>query len=317
MNLWYVGHLVLIQGAMVNILLALSIQVSLRTGVFSVAGVGFYGIGSYTTVILTIRYNLPALVTIAAGMLLAAAVAYLLAWIVARLDGIYLGMATIAFVLVLGVVVVNGGSLTGGANGLYGALSDLPNIGIYAVVAITVVLLAFSERGRLGRRIDAVREDPQLATAMGINVARARRLSFVVSGLLGACAGSLEGLTQTTVSQQNFSFDLVVLGLTIIIVGGSGSWLGAAIGAVIFTWLPSVLSFFGAWQTVVYGGLVALAAIWVPGGIVGFVTGQYRVFDRRRRRRAPVAEPDDLAAVTPSERILDLIGGGPKQEAGQ
>ena len=102
----------------------------------------------------------------------------LLGLVVQRLSGLYLGMATISFDLILSVVVTNGGELTGGPTGLYGAIADLTTTQIIAIAAIAVVLLALSERGRIGRKIETVRDDPELALSMGIKVGRLRRNAF-------------------------------------------------------------------------------------------------------------------------------------------
>src|SRR5690606_39304832 len=96
---WYEANIVLIEATFLNFLLALSIQVPLRVGVFSFAGVGSYGLGAYTAAILTIRYDVPAFVAIGAAFVFSVVVGFLFSLIVARLNGLYLAMATIAFVL--------------------------------------------------------------------------------------------------------------------------------------------------------------------------------------------------------------------------
>jgi branched-chain amino acid transport system permease protein len=259
----------------------------LRMGVFSFAGVGFYGLGTYTTAILVIRSGWSTFPALAAGMILAAVVGALLALLLRRLSGLYLGMATIAFDLIVGVIIVNGGSLTGGPTGLYGAIAD-PQLNMAHILIITVLVLAaltWTEHGVLGRRISAVREDPELATSLGISVPRYRLAAFVVSGALGGLSGGMNVLLRTTVSPDNIGFPLIVLALTMIIVGGTGWWLGALIGSIVFTWLPDVLSFVGEWQAVIYGILVSLAAVYVPGGVVGVAVEQRRAWQQRRLRR--------------------------------
>ncbi|MHA6623673.1 branched-chain amino acid ABC transporter permease [Pseudonocardia sp. DLS-67] len=288
---WFVSHLVLVQSTLISLLLALSIQVPLRAGVFSFAGIGSYAIGAYAAAIMTIRLQVAPVFAIGVGIVIAAVAGYLLALLVARLSGLYLGMATIAFALFLGVVATNGGELTGGATGLYGAISTLTTGHVVAITLAVVLLLAVSERGAFGRRIDAVREDPQLAVSLGVDVGRARRRVFVVSGALGACAGGMNSLLRTTVSPETIGFQLVVTALTMIIVGGALSWAGAAIGAVIFTWLPSVLQFVGDWQPVVYGVLVALAAVYMPTGLLGVARSAWR---RARRRPLPADDRPDV-----------------------
>ncbi len=296
MTEWYDTHIVLVQATFVSLLLAMSIQYPLRLGVFSFAGVGCYGIGAYTAAIVTIRYEWPAMQTIAFATIVAGIIGYLLGLVVQRLGGLYLGMATVSFDLILSVVVTNGGELTGGPTGLFGAIADISIVQVIAICAVAVVLMLLSERGRLGRRIAAVREDPELAASMGIKVGRLRRNAFLVSGLLGGCAGAVQILLRTTVAPTDIGFAPIVLALTMIIVGGAASWLGALIGAVIFTWLPNVLEVAGAYQMIVYGTLVALAAIWVPGGMVDVLKNLYRAAVRRRRSYAAVA--DEAAAET-------------------
>lgn len=281
MNTWYVSHLILIQGTLISFLLALSIQVPLRAGVFSFAGVGSYAIGAYTAAIFTIRANLAPVLAIGAGVVLAMVIGWLLALLVARLSGLYLAMATISFTLFLGVAATNGGGLTGGATGLFGALSTLATWHVLVVVVVVILALVLAERGAYGRRTDAARVDPQLAMSLGIDVDRVRRRVFVVSAALGACAGGMNSLLTTTVSPETIGFPLVVTTLTMIIVGGAFSWAGAAIGAVVFTWLPTVLQFVGNWQVLIYGLLVAVAAVYVPTGVLGLVQAGWR------RSRAP------------------------------
>lgn len=299
---WYFSHIVLVQSTLTTLLLALSVQVPLRAGVFSFAGVGCYGIGGYVAAIGLTHYGLSTATSITLAAVIAGVVAYGLGVLIQRLTGLYLAMATVAFTLIISVLAVNGGDLTGGASGLFGALGMLDTGHLLAVAGVVVALLAASEFGSMGRRIDAVREDPELASAMGINVARYRRATFAVSGVLGGLAGSMTVLLRSTVTPNDINFHLVVLALTIIIVGGSRSWIGALIGSVIFVWLPEVLAFVGEWEDVVYGVLVAAAAVYLPGGVVGAVVDGYRAYSRKRRATADIAPPRPVAAATSGGR---------------
>lgn len=281
---WYDANVVTIQAMFINLLLALSIQVPMRAGVFSLAGIGSYGIGAYASAIITLRLEWSPMATIAASVLIAAACGSLLAGVVYRLNGLYLGMATIAFSLIVSVVAINGGELTGGAQGLFGAISDLQTWQLVAFCVAVAALLTWSERGRFGRRIASVRRDPELSVSLGIPVPAIRLLSFVAGAALGGSAGAMSTLLRSTVSPDEIGFQLVVMALTMIIVGGSRSWAGAFAGAVILTWLPQVLASVGDWHLVIYGVLVALAAIFVPDGLLGLIHGGYR---RVRRRHVP------------------------------
>jgi branched-chain amino acid transport system permease protein len=302
---WYYANLVLIQATVVSILTALSIQVPIRMGVFSFAGIGSYAIGAYFAAISVIRFQMPTVVAVLGGIVISIVVSYLLSLVLARLQGLYLGMATIAFVLIIAVVIVNGGELTGGPNGLFGAVSQLQTWMVITMTVVVLALVAYSERGRLGRRVDAVREDPELALSVGIPVIRMRQAAFVVSGILGSLGGACSVLLRQTVTPEDVSFHLVVLLLTIIIVGGSRSWVGVVIGAVIFTWLPTVLTFLQDWKTVAYGILVTLAAVWVPDGVWGLITQAYGAI-----RRRGVGPADVVVAGSAPEGGLDGTAEG-------
>jgi branched-chain amino acid transport system permease protein len=288
MSDWYYMNVVLIQTTLTTLLLALSIQVPLRFGVFSFAGVGAFGIGGYGAAIAMVQMEWSTWPAVALGAVTAAAAVFVLGLVVRRLTGLYMGMATIAFPLSVSVVAVNGGDLTGGAGGLYGALGEISMLQIVFVVAAVVAVLVWTEARGLGRRVDTVREDPELANALGIDVNGYRLMSFALSGLIGGLAGAITTLLRSTITPAEVNFHLVIVALTAIVVGGARSWLGALIGAVIFVWLPTWLSFVEEWEKVAYGFIVAAAAIYLPHGVLGVVKDALHRF-RTREERARVA----------------------------
>jgi branched-chain amino acid transport system permease protein len=299
---------VLVQATLIGLVLALSVQVPLRMGVFSFAGAGSYGIGAYGCALLVIHQEMSAPVAIAITMLATSAIGLVLGLLIYRLNGLYLAMATVAFDLIIGVIALNGGERTGSSTGLYGVITDFGTSSMFIVTAVVLLLVIVSELGRTGRRVQAVRDDPDLAGSAGINVRRYRITAFVISGALGGLAGAMNVLIRTTIGPLDIGFGLIVLALTMIIVGGAMSWKGAVIGAIIFTWLPDLLIIIGEWQELVYGILVALAAIFLPRGIHGLGVDALRWSQRRRR----VA--DTSADAPPDELPLDIgdgDGGGP------
>jgi branched-chain amino acid transport system permease protein len=302
---FYSSNIVLVQGTFIAFLLGLSVQVPIRFGVFSFAGVACYGIGGYTTAITISHDHWTVPEAIAAAAIIALAFSLVLGLILRRLSGLYLAMATIAVTLIVEVVANNGGTLTGGPSGLYGVLSNIGTIDLVAVAVVAIALLVLTERGRMGRRIDVVREDPELGMALGINVARYRLAAFLASGLLGAVAGALEVLLLTNIAPSNITFSIVVEALTVVIVGGVRSWLGAAIGAIIVTWLPFVLQSVDKWQDVIYSALIVVAAIFFPGGVLGVLTEAIG-WARQRYTALRVGHPVD--EPVPSEAAV----GGPE-----
>jgi branched-chain amino acid transport system permease protein len=294
---WYDTNLVLIQATITGLLLALSVQVPFRMGVFSFAGAGAYGIGCYGGAILVLDYEMGALPTILLCTIGGASVVLVLGLLIYRLNGLYLAMATVAFDLIISVIAINGGDWTGGSTGRYGVITDFTMAQMFTIGIGALVLVAMSELGRTGRRVNAVRDDPELAASMGIQVRRYRLVAFLVSGALGGCAGCLNILVRSAVSPLDIGFPLIVLALTMIIVGGSLSWKGAVIGAVIFTFLPDVLQVVGQWQELIYGIIVAVAAVLLPRGIYGLYVDTKRAVLRWQRRRSGT----EAAAVAAEE----------------
>lgn len=268
---WYASNAVVIEATMTTLLLALSIQLPLRVGVFSFAGVGCFGIGGYTAAIAMTRFDMDAWPAIIVGTVLAGIACYLLGLIVQKLNGLYLAMATVAFTLIVAVVATNGGQFTGGASGIFGAVGGLSNWQVFVLLAIVIAVLAFSELGSMGRKVDTVREDPELAASLGINVTRYRQMTFLASGIIGGLAGSVTTLLRSTITPAEVNFHLIVTALTVIIIGGFGSWIGALIGAVFVTWLPTLVQGLAEWEPLIYGALVVLAAIFLPGGVLGVI----------------------------------------------
>lgn len=304
MSGWFLSNIVLIQSMLTTILLALSIQIPMRTGAFSFAGVGAFGIGGYAAAIAIVHMGWPTYPAIAFGVVISAILVFLLGIIVQRLGGLYLGMATLAFTMIVAVVAVNGGALTGGASGLFGAVSTLDVWQILVIVVIVLLLVAYFEGGARGRRTDAVREDPSLAAAMGISVARQRRYAFLASGAVGGLAGALTTLMRTSITPAEVNFHLIVLALTVIVVGGAGSWIGVVIGSAVFVWLPTWLKFVSEWEDVIYGVLIVIAAIFLPNGLLGIIKSGIR-----RMRMKSRGEPDEVMTSA-----LPAIQTGRKQK---
>jgi branched-chain amino acid transport system permease protein len=312
MSAFFDANLVLVQATLTGLLLALSVQVPLRMGVFSFAGAGSYGIGAYCTALLLLDLDMPALLAIAITIVGTAAIGLLLGLVIARLTGLYLAMATVAFDLIIGVVATNGGDVTGGSTGLYGVIADFSMTEMFVLTLVALILVALSERGRVGRRVQAVRDDQQLAASAGISVRRYRLAAFVISGALGGLAGAMNVLVRSTIGPLDIGFSLIVLALTMIIVGGAMSWKGAVLGAIIFTWLPNILAFVGTWQTLIYGVIVSLAAVFLPRGIHGVFVDLTRRMQRSRRGTLgrPAPDPSDDALPEP---LFPIVPSSPQQ----
>jgi branched-chain amino acid transport system permease protein len=270
MSGFYASHLTLIQQTAVVAVLAMSFQVVLRSGVFSFASAGFYVVGAYALANMS-KAGWPLLPALLVIVIIGAAGGYLLSIPFVRLRGLYLAMVTFAFAEILVVVADNSGSLTGGPVGMFGVTLGVSTPELFVIVAVAALLISQVERRGLGRALRVISIDEQLARTMGIEINRQRAFIFALSSALGALAGALNTVRTSSVAPTGFGYGLIVLGLTMAVFGGVGSWTGAIIGAVVVTWFPEVFGFVGNYRSVVYGILLILVVVFEPSGMLGLI----------------------------------------------
>ncbi|WP_433503155.1 branched-chain amino acid ABC transporter permease [Pseudonocardia halophobica] len=280
-----------IRSGLVLVLLGFSVHVAVRSGMFSLAGVGFAGIGAYTAAVLA-KDGLPAVVAIVAAVVLSGVLGGILGLVLGRLRALYLAMATFAFVLLVQVLAIEWEPVTGGPLGLFGVPAVVGIPVLAAVAALVAAAVAVAERGRSGRILEALRLDDQLAEALGVDVVRRRRVAFVLSSALGGLAGSLSALSFSVLTPDEVSFSVIVDVLTVVVLGGTAAWYGPVIGAFVVAWLPEVLGFLGTARPLVQGALVVLVIVLAPEGAVGLV----QAVGRRMRRRDVAARPEEVTS---------------------
>lgn len=240
----------------------------------------FYGIGAYAIVILIFQAGLPLPIAVVAGVLICVLLALAVAIPSTRLEGFYLALATLAFAQLFIVVLNEGGSVTGGTGGL--ANYRLPEIfgqrvggPWYTVVIVAVTLATLAVLWRLdhsyfGRACRAVRDDPEAAAAMGIDVTRTKVIAYTLTSALAGVAGMVYAFVDNTVNPAIFGLENVFLLLFMVIVGGSGSHVGAIVGAVLLYLLPFVLSpLIGHHHALVFGLVMVVAVLFQPKGLIG------------------------------------------------
>ncbi|MBX6317832.1 branched-chain amino acid ABC transporter permease [Pigmentiphaga sp.] len=265
-NFWAIySNLVLTVGT--NVLLALSIYLTLSCGMLAMANAAFMGIGAYTASILTMNYEVSFPVALLGGMAAPMVVAFIIGKPTLRLSGVYLAMATLGFGEVVRVVVLNTESWTGGALGLNGIpqLTEWWHIALAVVLALAVLYRL--RRSKVGRAFEAIKEDETAAGLMGIDVANTKMLAFVLGALLAGLAGALNAHLTFFIGPNEYGFDRGVEILTMTILGGIGSLAGPVAGAVILTLLPEVLRGFADFRLVINGVILVLIVLFLPKGI--------------------------------------------------
>jgi branched-chain amino acid transport system permease protein len=240
----------------------------------------FYGIGAYSVVILLFQLHVPLPLAIVLGVLVCVLVALVVAIPATRLEGFYLALATLALAQLFVVLLNEGGAVTGGAGGIANyRLPDVFGVRVrgpwYTAVIVVLLLGTYAllwrlDRSWFGRACRAVRDNPQAAAAMGVDVARTKVIAFTLTSALAGIAGMVYAFVDNTVNPPIFGIDNAFLLLFMVIVGGSGRHAGAVIGAALLFLLPFVLSpLVGHHHVLVFGVLVVAAILFQPKGLIG------------------------------------------------
>jgi branched-chain amino acid transport system permease protein len=288
-------------------------------GQISIAQAAFVGIGAYTVAVGTVDYGLNFFVATGLGIVLAGIFGLILGLGSLRLGGHYLAMVTISFQQILTLVLTNWIGLTHGPDGvrniprprLFGISFEGGNayLGLILVVMVVVTLLVWRLRSsRLGRAMQAVRDNELAASTCGINVFATKVISFGISAVLGALGGALFSGGFRYISPDQFGFAESIVLLTMALLGGVQSPFGALVGTFLLVVLPEWLRFLRQVYLAVYGAAVILIMVFLPDGLWGFVA------ERLQRRARPIegkATPLPLLSRTRAEsedHVLEVRG---------
>ncbi|MFG1343348.1 branched-chain amino acid ABC transporter permease [Xanthobacter autotrophicus DSM 431] len=266
----------LIHALGVNGLLALSMYCVMALGQLSLGQAAFMGIGAYTGALLTLKLGLPFYVVLPLSAVVPAMVALVIGGPTLRLDGVYLAIATIALGEVLRVFYINLDSVTGGALGLSGIPQKASLPLIYALLVLFVAGFWTIGRTRIGRAMEAMREDEMAAGVMGINLPRYKLGALIVSSMIAGLAGCLSAHSNSFIGPNEYGFETAVSILSFALLGGIGTPVAPVVGAMVLTALPEVLRPLADFRLVINGLIIVLAILFLPRGILPF-----------RLRRAP------------------------------
>ena len=280
-------HLSVMIGIYIIFALSLNLEVG-YTGLFNFGHVAFFGIGAYTSALLTL-HRVPFEVSLLASLAMAGMWGFLLSIPSLRLRGDYFGIATLGFGEIIRMVFQNEGWLTKGPMGLPGIpkpvifsvrFASLPQylFLVLGCATLTFLMLRMILRSPLGRVFKAIREDELAAEALGKNVLRFRIRSFVIGSIFAGLAGVLWGHYTTFISPGDFTILETILVLLIIVLGGKGTEWGPVVGTIVliffqeslrFLRLPAELSrYLAPLQQMIFGGLLVLLMIFRPEGLV-------------------------------------------------
>ncbi|MGA7936635.1 MAG: branched-chain amino acid ABC transporter permease [Kovacikia sp.] len=277
-------------------MLGLSLYLPLMAGQLSLASPGFYALGGYIAAILSTKvFPVPAgtpfpVPHLLLEMLIAGIVSGLLGIAVGvpalRLRGIYLAIATIAFVEILRILALNL-EITGGAIGIFGVPQPFSTALEYLWIALPLLLVSMAfvyrlEKIRVGRAFIAIREDELAADSMGINPTYFKVLAFTLGAILAGVVGAVSAHFLNTWNARQGTFDASIIYLTFVLIGGSRTYLGPVLGGMVFTALPEALRimadipglplwlahFLRDGRLIIFGLLIVVGTIFFPQGLV-------------------------------------------------
>ena len=269
-------------------------------GLISFGHAAYFGIGAYTCAVLMKTHGVPFPLAFAAAGGMAAAFAAVFGFFCVRSTRIYFAMLTLAFAQIVWAICFKWNSVTGGEQGLsnvpypdLGWMSSLPLFGSlraadhYFLLVMALVGLCFFVLRRIvaspfGRMLTAIRENPERAEFVGLNVRRYQLLAFAVAGAFAGFAGALFGIFNRGVFPDFAYWSKSAEVLIMVILGGMGSFWGPAIGATVLTLLNHEISAITQYWPLVLGTVLIVLLFAFPGGITGALGS---ALARRRARR--------------------------------
>lgn len=263
----------------IHTILALALNLLLGyAGQISLGQAGFFGLGAYISGILTASHGVNPWLAMLAAASLVTLLAFIVGFPILKLKGHYLAMATLGLGIIIYIVFNEAVDHSGGPSGLSGIPnlsingfvfnSDLRNyylIWFFALVAIGLSLNLVNSR--IGRALRAIHDSEIAARVMGVNARLLKVQIFALSAGLSAIAGSLYAHTMTFIAPASFGFNFSVELVTMVIIGGLASIYGSIFGAALLTVLPEMLRAFQDYDIIVYGLLLVLMTMFMPGGL--------------------------------------------------
>ncbi|MGE7905320.1 branched-chain amino acid ABC transporter permease [Peribacillus sp. NPDC094092] len=265
LNPFYINTLMFIG---INIMLATSLHLIIGiTGQFSIGHAGFLAVGAYASAVITMKLELPFILAIVAGGVIAAVAGMVIGIPSLRLKGDYLAIATLGFGEIVRIVLLNI-DYVGGASGMQVShLTTWP--WVFACVMITILVIRNFTNSTHGRACISVREDETAADAMGINTTYYKVAAFVIGAFFAGIAGSLYAHNFYIIQPSNFgflkSFDILIF----VVLGGLGSLSGSVLAAILLTIVTTFLQDYPETRMIIYSLVLILMMIFRPQGLMG------------------------------------------------
>ncbi len=261
-------------------------------GQISLGHAGFAGIGAYACALAPVHLGLHPAFAVVLGAIISAVMAYVVGRPILRLKGYYLGVATLGFGILVSMVLANEREITGGPDGI-----QVPDLGLRAIVKTMGLDLNNSEFWYIfsglalilgawvalnlydsptGRALRALHGSEIAARTVGIDVARLKLQAFIISAVYASISGSLLALQNKFITPDVAGFMHSIEMVTMAVLGGVGSVLGAIFGAAILTMLPQLLTVFAEYEMLLMGLVMMLVMIFMRDGLLPSILRRIR-----------------------------------------
>ncbi len=256
------------------------------TGLMSFGHAAFFGVSTYTMVILGVHLGWSGWIGFAAGVAMSTIAAFVIGFFAIRVSGIPFLMITMAFAQLLMSISVKWRSVTGGTDGLSGfqrptlfGLSLENRVTQYYVVLVGFLLVLFFLRrliaSPLGSIFIGIKENEQRMLAAGYPVQRFKLIAFTLAGALAGIGGGLYGLHNAFVSSDILHWSLSGDAIIMVILGGAGTIIGPIFGSAAFLLLKNVVSSHTHYWLLWVGTIFILCVMFLPQGLWGFLRQRF------------------------------------------
>ena len=286
-------------------------------GVFNFAHIAFFGLGAYTSGILSVKLGVSPWLGILAGIVVAVAVSAIVSVPAIRLRGIYVALLTFAFSQLVLLIILSQHEITGGLQGLVG----VPNLTVgtfnfrdsrvayfYLCGGLLLASTIFLRRvvnSDLGLSLVALRDFEEYAISRGVPLARQRFLAFVFSAMFTGAAGAVFSHYLIVASPEFFGFSYAVLFLSMILVGGSSTIYGPIVAGILLTIISELLSGLGPVRFMIVAVIIILTMRFFPQGIWGLVRqfSYWSVRSPEIRTEDVITSPGDRETIQSREGL--------------
>lgn len=265
LNPFHINTLVLLG---INIILAASLHLIIGiTGQFSIGHAGFLAVGAYASAIITMKLELPFVLALIVGGIVAALAGLLIGIPSLRLKGDYLAIATLGFGEIVRIVFLNI-EYVGGASGMQVShLTTWP--WVFGLLVLTILVIVNFTNSTHGRACISIRENEIASDAMGVNTTYYKVVAFAIGAFFAGIAGGLYAHNFYIIQPTNFgflkSFDILIL----VVLGGLGSMSGAVLAAILLTIVSTFLQEYPETRMIIYSLVLVVMMIYRPKGLLG------------------------------------------------